>query len=33
MYPAATGGERAAKVAPFVARAKVVAGCPILSFK
>jgi hypothetical protein len=28
-YPAAAGGERAAKVAPFVARARVAAGCPI----
>jgi membrane protein required for colicin V production len=33
MYSAAEGGERAAKVAPFVARARVVAGCPIPSFK
>jgi maltooligosyltrehalose trehalohydrolase len=33
MCPAATGGERAAKVAPFVVRTRVAAGCPIPSFK
>ena len=32
MYPAAAGGERASKVAPFVARKRVVAGCPIARF-
>jgi hypothetical protein len=29
MYPGALGAERASKVAPFVARVRVVAGCPI----
>jgi hypothetical protein len=33
MYIAAAGGARATKVTPFGARTKVVAGCPILSFK
>jgi hypothetical protein len=32
MYPAAAGGEREAKVAPFVERMRVVAGCPIPNF-